>query len=71
MRWLLGQPRARLRRMGTVAVERQRWTRHELRVEGYPAGMRRAIVVLVSTERQNWAGHYGAKVASPALRFVA
>ena len=46
------------------------WRRQELRVEGYKPGVRRAVVVLAATDGRFWAGHYGAKFASPSLRFA-
>ena len=36
----------------------------------YPAGARRAIVVLRGKDSQFWAGNYGAKFASPSLAFA-
>ena len=36
---------------------------------GYPAGIRRAIIVLKGKDEPWWAGHYGAKFAAPELHF--
>lgn len=46
------------------------WRRQVLRLAGYPPGVRRAVVLLRGTERRFWSGHYGAKFAAPALRFL-
>lgn len=40
------------------------------RLGRYPAGARRAIVVLRGKDSQFWAGNYGAKFASPSLAFA-
>ena len=36
---------------------------------GYPASIRRAIIVLKGKDEPWWAGHYGAKFAAPELHF--
>ncbi len=46
------------------------WRRQAVMLEGYPPGVRRALVLLRGTERQFWSGHYGAKFAAPSLRFL-
>ena len=46
------------------------WRRQAVRLEGYPPGVRRALVLLRGTERRGWEGHYGAKFAAPALRVL-
>lgn len=56
---------------GQQRAEPQVWRRHQVLLEsGYGPGARRAVVVLWGKSTQAWAGHYGAKFASPALRFV-
>ena len=37
---------------------------------GYPAGVRRALVVLRAKDNDWWAGHYGGKYSKPQLRFI-
>lgn len=50
------------------AVPRE-WHRQTVRLAA-PPGVRRAVVLLRGSERRFWAGHYGAKFAAPALRFL-
>lgn len=52
----------------SVAVPQQ-WRSLVVRLEAYPAGVRRAVVVLSGSEPSFWAGHYGAKFGSPRLTF--
>ena len=55
---------------GEMSAVPQRWSRQQLRVEGYPPGVHRAVAVLRSKSGHLWAGHYGCKVAAPTLRFA-
>ena len=52
---------------GEMTAVPQQWGRQALRLVGYPPGVRRAVVLLSGSEPRFWAGHYGAKLASPRL----
>lgn len=54
-----------------VEIPENTWQLLRVRVAGYPAGARRAIVMLGGKDAKFWAGHYGAKFLGPCLHFDA
>lgn len=46
------------------------WTNLDTLLEGYPGGVKRAIVILAGVDLGLRPGHLGPKFAQPQLRFV-
>ena len=69
----LANPAARLWGWTTGCIQPAKgaWQRAHCIAAGYPAGARCAVVVLRGRDRRFWAGHWGAKLAAPTLRFLA
>lgn len=54
---------------GEQATIQGRWREFCLNLESYPAGVRRAIILLRGQDCEGLAGHYGAQFAAPELCF--
>lgn len=70
--WVRGPGMLASATTGQQAAPTQEWARQALVLDSWPAGARprRSFVLLQGRDELAWAGHYGAKFASPTLRLL-